>query len=175
MMKMRIMVKKAINIFIIVELFIFLSYFISSNVFANIETAFISAFLIIVGASYAYKKMIVAKVASGEYVEDRELLDKIEDPHELYDGKEINDAPPEELNLKEIVKEEKAKVKPLNVKNMKHGIRGSLSLFRLLPYLFLILGFIALKNNNILELWYYLPSLFIGIIVGSFVSKELMA
>ena len=172
---MRITVKKAISVFAGVQLFIFLSYLVSSKVFANVETAFISAFLIIVGASYAYKRMVQAKVASGEYVEDRDLLEKIEDPHELYDGKEINDAPPQELNLKEIVKEEKAKVKVLNAKNMKHGIKGSLSLFRLVPYLFLILGFIALKNNAVLDLWYYLPSLFVGIIVGSFVSKEIMA
>jgi len=172
---MRIMVKRAISIFAIAELFIFATYLFSSHLFANVEVAFLSAFLIIVGASYAYKRMVIAKVESGEYVEDRELLDKIEDPHELYDGKEINDAPPEELNLREIVKEEKAKVKPLNIKNMKHGIRGSISLFRLLPYLFLILGFIALKNNAVLDLWFYLPSLFIGVVVGSLVSKELFA
>ena len=172
---MRIMVKRAISIFAIAELFIFATYLFSPHLFANVEVAFLSAFLIIVGASYAYKRMVIAKVESGEYVEDRELLDKIEDPHELYDGKEINDAPPEELNLREIVKEEKAKVKPLNIKNMKHGIRGSISLFRLLPYLFLILGFIALKNNAVLDLWFYLPSLFIGVVVGSLVSKELFA
>jgi hypothetical protein len=169
------MVKRAISIFAIAELFIFATYLFSPHLFANVEVAFLSAFLIIVGASYAYKRMVIAKVESGEYVEDRELLDKIEDPHELYDGKEINDAPPEELNLREIVKEEKAKVKPLNIKNMKHGIRGSISLFRLLPYLFLILGFIALKNNAVLDLWFYLPSLFIGVVVGSLVSKELFA
>jgi hypothetical protein len=169
------MVKKAISLFAVVQVLIFVSYFFSSKVFANIETAFFSALFIIIGASYAYKRMVVAKVASGEYIEDRDLLDKIEDPHELYDGKEINDAPPEELNLKEIVKEEKAKVKPLNVKNMKYGVKGGVSLFRLVPYLFLILGFIALKNNDILDLWFYLPSLFIGIIIGSVISKELFA
>jgi hypothetical protein len=154
---------------------LFVSYLFSAEIFANVETAFLSALSIIVGASYAYKRMVVAKVESGEYVEERDLLDKIEDPHELYDGKEINEAPPEELSLKEIVKEEKAKVKPLNVKNMKYGVKGGVSLFRLIPYLFLILGFIALKNNNILDLWYYLPSLFIGIIAGSLISKEVFA
>ena len=175
MMKMRTMVKKAISLFLVTQLLIFITYFISVKIFANVETAFLSAFLIILGASYAYKKMIVSKVESGEYVEDRELLDKIEDPHELYEEVEINNAPPEELNLKEIVKEEKAKVKPLNVKNMKHGIKGSLSIFRLLPYLILILGFIALKNNNILDLWYYLPSLFFGILTGALISREILA
>ncbi len=173
MKMMRIMVKKAISIFVIVQLLIFASYFYSPAFFANIEVAFFSALFIILGASYAYKQMVLAKVASGEYVEDRDLLDKIEDPHELYDDKEINDAPPEELNLKEIVKEEKAKVKIFNAKNMKHGIKGSLSIFRVVPYLFLILGFIALKNNNILDLWAYLPSLFVGVITGSFMAKEL--
>jgi len=170
---MRIMVKKTISIFFGVEFVIGMSYFIAPAIFVNIEVAFLSSLFIILGASYAYKRMVLSKVASGEYVEDRDLLDKIEDPHELYDGKEINDAPPQELNLREIVKEEKAKVKVLNVKNMKHGIKGSLSLFRLLPYLFLILGFIALKNNNILNLWYYLPALFVGIITGALLSKEL--
>jgi hypothetical protein len=169
------MVKKAISIFAIVEVVILFSYLFSAKAFANIEVAFLSSFFIIIGASYAYKRMIMAKVASGEYIEERDLLDKIEDPHELYDGKKINDAPPEELNLKEIVKEEKAKVKPLNIKNMKYGIKGGASIFRLLPYLFLILGFIALKNNNILDLWLYLPSLFVGIITAAFVSRELFA
>ncbi len=173
--RMKIMVKRAISVFIIVEVVIGLSYLYSSKIFANVEVAFLSAFFIILGASYAYKKMVLAKVESGEYEEDRDLLDKIEDPHELFDEQPINDAPYEELNLKEIVKEEKTKVKPLNVKNMKHGIRGSLSIFRLLPYLFLILGFIALKNNHILDLWFYLPSLFVGIVTGSFFAKETMA
>jgi len=172
---MRIMVKKIINLFFIIQVLILTIYFYSPAMFANVEVAFFSSLFIILGASYAYKRMVLSKVASGEYVEDRDLLDKIEDPHELYDGKDINDAPPEELNLKEIVKEEKAKVKILNVKNMKHGIRGSVSLFRLVPYLFLILGFIALKNNNILDLWAYLPSLFVGIVSGSFFAKELFA
>lgn len=165
--------KKAISLFVILQAVIFISYFFSLKLFANAQTAFLSAFFIIVGASYSYKRMILAKVESGEYIDQRDLLDKIEDPHELYDEKEINDASAESLNLKEIIKEEKAKVKPLSVKNMKYGIKGGISLFRLVPYLFLVLGFIALKNNNILELWYYLPSLFVGILAGAFIAKEI--
>ena len=55
---------------------------------------------------------------------------------------------------------------------MKHGARGSVSLFRLVPYLFLVLGFIALKNNELLDIAIYLPSLLVGIVVGSIASKE---
>lgn len=167
--------KKAISLFVTLQTLILISYFFSLKAFINIETAFLSSLFIIVGTSYAYKRVVLAKVESGEYVEERDLLEKIEDPYELYDDKEIDDTSPKELNLKEIVKEEKAKVKLLNVKNMKYGVKGGVSLFRLLPYLFLILGFIALKNNNILELWYYLPSLFAGIVAGSFISKEIFS
>ncbi len=172
---MRITVKKAISLFVTLQAPILISYFFSLKAFANIETAFLSALFIIVGTSYAYKRVVLTKVESGEYVKERDLLDKIEDPYELYDDKETNDVSPKELNLKEIVKEEKAKVKLLNMKNMKYGAKGGISLFRLLPYLFLIFGFIALKNNNILELWYYLPSLFMGIVAGSFISKEIFS
>ncbi|QSZ43087.1 hypothetical protein GJV85_06245 [Sulfurimonas aquatica] len=116
--------------------------------------------------------MVVSNIESDSFEDKRDLLDDIEDPHELYDGEEINYQPVEELNLKEIVKEEKAKIKTFSFKSIKHGARGSVSLFRILPYIFLILGFIALKNNELLELRFYLPALLLGIVVGSIVSKE---
>lgn len=165
--------KKAISIFLAVEIVIFATYFYSQKLFLNSEVAFLSAFLIILGSSFAYRKMIHSKIDSGEYEEDRDLLDTIDDPHELYE--EINEAPVEELDLKQIVKEEKAKIKTLSLKNAKHGIRGSFAMMRLIPYIFLVLGFIALKNNNMLDLVYYLPALLIGIVAGSLVSREVLA
>ncbi len=170
---MRTTVKKAINIFLVVEIVIFTTYFYSQKLFLNIEVAFLSAFLIILGSSFAYKKMIYMKIDSGEYEDGRDGLDAIDDLHELYE-KEINNAPVEELDLKQIVKEEKAKIKTLSLKNVKHGIRGSSSIMRLIPYIFLILGFISLKNNNMLDLIYYLPALLIGIVTGSFVSRKVL-
>jgi len=188
------MVKKSIKIVGITELIVLLFYFYSFEVFINIQVAFLSSFFVILGASFAYKKMVQTQVeadnfedevhpegicstANGEAREGalgykRDLLDDIEDPHELYDDQPINDAPVEELDLKAIVKEEKAKIKTLSIKSMKHGAKGSVSLFRLLPYLFLVLGFIALKNNELLDIAIYLPSLLIGIVVGSVASKE---
>jgi DNA primase large subunit len=137
--------------------------------------AFLSAFFIILGSSYAYKRMVKAQLKSGNYEENRDLLDTIEDPHELYDDVVINDAPAEELDLKAIVKEEKQKIKTFDAKSAKYGARGSISAFRLVPYLFLVLGFIALKNNDILSLWYYLPALTFGIVMGSVISKDVIA
>ena len=172
MTMMRTMVKRAISIFIGAQALLIGAYFISHTAFINAEVGFLSAFFIILGSSYAYKRMVQSKVANGEYVEERELLDKIEDPHELFDDKPINDAPYEELDLKSIIKEEKAKVKNFSVKNIKYGAKGGISAFRIVPYVLLVLGFIALKNNELLSLWYYLPALTFGIIIGAFVSKE---
>jgi len=182
----RTTVLQSIKIFLLVELFVSLSYFYSTTLFANIQVAFLSSFFIILGSSFAYKKMVQSQVNSETYDDKRDLLDTIEDPHELYDKvndevregalgyeKPINDTPVEELDLKAIVKEEKAKIKTFSLSSMKHGARGSVSLFRIVPYLLLILGFIALKNNAVLDLKFYLPSLLLGIITASFISKRL--
>ena len=172
---MRITVKKTISILVVLEIIILATYFISYAAFINTQVAFLSAFFIILGSSYAYKRMVNSQIKSGNFEDKRDLLDTIEDPHELYDDTPINNAPYEELDLKSIVKEEKAKIKTFTVDSAKYGARGSVSAFRLIPYLFLVLGFIALKNNELLSLWYYLPALTVGIIIGSVVSKEVVA
>jgi hypothetical protein len=166
------MVRSFIKVFFLFELPILSLYFFSKTLFANVEVAFLSAFFVVLASAYAHKKMVLTKVASGEYEEERDLLDKIEDPHGLYDTP-INDAPPEDLNLREIVKEEKKKVKPMQIKNIRYGLRGAFSPLRLSAYLFLILGFIALNNNNILALSYYLPALLIGVVAGSACAQKL--
>jgi len=167
------MVKKAISLIAITELLVVATQAFSFEFFMNLQVAFASSLFVILGASYAYKRMVQSSVAAGLVEEKRDFLDELEDPHELYEENPINDAPVEELDLKAIVKEEKAKIKTFSVKSMKHGAKGSVSLFRIVPYVFLALGFIALKNNELLNLAIYLPSLLVGIIVGSISGKTL--
>lgn len=167
--------KRIISTLLLSEALVLSTALYSKSFFINAQVAFLSSMFVIVGASLAYKKMVITKVDAEAYEDDRDLLDTIEDPHGLYDEEDINEAPAEELDLKTIVKEEKAKIKTFSVKSMKHGARGSVSVFRIVPYIFLVLGFIALENNNLLDLSAYLPSLFIGIVVGSLVSKEIAA
>lgn len=166
-------VKKTIKIIGVVELIILSATLISFNFFINLQVAFLSSFFIIAGSAYAYKKMINSGVALENIDEKKDILDEIEDPYELYDETPINETPTDELDLKAIVIEEKKKIKILNLKEIKKGSKAGISLYRLVPYLFLILGFIALKNNELLDISIYLPSLLIGIIVGYFVSKDL--
>ena len=155
------------------ELIVISSVTHSMAIYMNVQMAFLSSLFVILGSSYAYKQMVIKKVASDEVEDQRDLLDDIEDPHGLYDESEINDAPAEDLDLKAIVKEERAKIKTVSVESVKHGVRGASSFFRLVPYLFLVLGFIALENNGLLDIATYLPSLLLGIIVGSVSAKEL--
>ncbi len=168
-------VKKAIKLIAISELVILLTYFISFEFYINLQVAYLSSLFVILGASYGYKRMVASQVSSGEFEDKRDLLDEIEDPHELYSDEDINEAPYEDLDLKQIVKDEKAKIKTFSLKSAKHGAKGSVSAFRLVPYVFLILGFIALKNNDLLDISVYLPSLLVGIVVGSVAGREMFS
>ena len=170
---MRIMVKKTIKFIAVVEFVILLTYFISFTFYMNLQIAFLSSFFIMLGSMFAYKQMVNNKIETKNIEEKRDLLDEIEDPYELYDDEVINEAPADELDLKEIVKEEKKKIKIINLKSMKEGSSAGFSLFRLVPYIFLFLGFIALANNQLLDIAIYLPSLLVGIIIGYISGKEL--
>ncbi|MCD6258397.1 MAG: hypothetical protein J7J31_02220 [Helicobacteraceae bacterium] len=121
--------------------------------------------------------MVSKQIESSEINDhERDLLEKIEDPHELYvENKELNETPIEELDLKEIVKEEKKKIKTFSLDSMRHGSRGSVSAFRIVPYIFLVLGFIALKNNEMLDISVYLAALLVGIVLGYISAKNIFA
>ncbi|MFA7610096.1 MAG: hypothetical protein WCY51_01245 [Sulfurimonas sp.] len=165
--------KKTIKLVVIIQSLVLLTNIISFEFFINLQIAFLSSFFIIAGSAYAYKKMIKEQVELENRDEKRDILDEIEDPYELYEDIEIDNRPIDELDIKAIVKEEKKKIKILNIKDIKKGSRAGVSLFRVVPYLFLVLGFIALKNNELLDISIYLPSLLVGIVAGYFFAKEL--
>ncbi len=164
---------KALKIVVIAEFFVLLTTFYSKTFYINLQVAFLSSFLIMVGSFYAYKKMVSAKIKTQSYEGDRDPLDAIDDPHELHEEAKLNHKKEDEIDLKEILKQEKKKIKIFSLKSAKDGSSASFSLFRLGGYLFLILGFISLKNNNVLDISVYLPSLLVGIVVGYIFSKEI--
>lgn len=165
--------KKTIKLLALMQILILLSAFVSFEFFINLQIASLSSFFVIIGSAYAYKKMVRSQIESKNYPQGRDSFDELEDPYELYDETPINETPADELDLKAIVKEEKKKIKILNFAEIKKTSRAGVSLFRLLPYLFLILGFIALKNNGVLDISIYLPSLAVGILAGYFISRDL--
>lgn len=166
--------KKTINLIVGAEVFILLTYLISFKFFINLQIAFLSSFFIIIGSAYAYKRVVKSEIKIEDLNDKRDPYDLLEDPYDLYDETPINETLPKELDLKTIVEEEKKKIKTLNFADMKKGAKASVSLFRLVPYMFLIISFIALKNNEILDILIYLPALLSGIIIGYIVSKDLV-
>ncbi|MDD2652315.1 MAG: hypothetical protein PHX44_04610 [Sulfurimonas sp.] len=164
--------KKTVKSLLALELSILLSAFFSFSFFINLQVAFLSSFFIIVGSMHAYKNMIKTKIQNEEIEEQRDELDRVLDPYELDDNAPISEKPIDELDLKAIVKEEKKKIKLLNLSDIKKGSSASFSAYRLVPYLFLIIAFIALKNNELLDIAVYLPSLFLGIVAGYVTMRE---
>ena len=70
--------------------------------------------------------MVQTQVEADGYEEKRDLLDDIEDPHELYDDEPINDTPVEELDLKLLNQAFAQLFENTHLKHAKHKQNGVL-------------------------------------------------
>jgi len=168
-------VRKTISVLLLSELFIFALWWYSYTFFINFQIAFASSALILLGSMYSYKQLIERRVASQERPDDIDVVDKIDDPFDLY-SEEINDGnvlEDEAVDMKALVKEEKKRIKVHNIKNTAKSAPALFSIFRIVPYFFLVLGFIGLKNNELLSLMPYLIGLGVGILVGLHIGRSL--
>ncbi len=159
----------SIKLFVCIQAALGLLLLVSFQFFINVEVAFISALLIIMGSMYSYAQLVKRRLNSGETPLSDDLVDTIDDPYDLY-SKEI--AFDEQMELKEIIKEEKKRIKTHGFKNFKVGSGALISWYRIVPYLFLILGFMALNNKQLLLLLPYLSGLGVGIVSGYFIGKN---
>ena len=144
----------------------------------NTQVAFVSSLFITIASFLSYRKNIQGRLSNLDLskqvnAEQRDKVDEIDDPYDLYT--EYEEVPEEELTpekIKEILNEEKAKVKKNSFKNTIFSATGFLSVYRVLGYATLIFGFFALNNNKL-----FLPVAFIiglGIVpLGVLLSKLL--
>ncbi|MEA3522573.1 MAG: hypothetical protein U9R50_06335 [Campylobacterota bacterium] len=158
-----------IKALIIVQIAIFSLWLYSFEFFINFEVAWLSAFLIMLGSMYSYQNLVAKRVEAYESNDDLDAIDKIDDPYDLYS--EVPAIEDEERDISDIVKEEKARLKANKINGIKAGAPATVSFFRLLPYLFLVMGFIGLNNNELLLLLPYLLGLGVGIISAFFMGK----
>jgi hypothetical protein len=171
---MRILVKKSIKILLFAQLLVIISSSISYSFFLNAQVAFLSSFIILLGSMYSYKKLVMHRIENEMFVDDeRDELDKIDDKHELFDELVVEEH--SVLEIKNALNEEKKQLKSNNFKNVKASSGATVSLFRIVPYLFLVVGFIGLQNNHLLQLLPYLLFLSLGLAVGYFVGKEIFS
>ncbi len=178
MMKIGMRVKKTIKIFLAVQLAILLLWLYSFTVFINFELAFISSVLILLGSTYSYKRLVDSRVASEDRPDDTDVIEKLDDPYDLYSEEIVNEVKEgEAVDLKEVVKEERARLKANKntIKNTAKSAPALISIFRVVPYVILVLSFIGLKNNGLLNLPPFLIGLGVGIVVGFFMGRALFA
>jgi uncharacterized integral membrane protein len=159
---------KVIVVLSIVDLAIMLlSYFLGgSSTLLNTQVGFITSSLVMLGSMKSYHSMVESRLNVGSIPDDeRDTLDKLEDPYDLYDDEKVKED--EEKTLQEVVKEERKNLKK-NRRSFLEATKDSkaaFSFYRLGAYILLIFGFFYLNNNKILEIPFYLISLFIPTIV----------
>ena len=122
--------------------------------------AFFTSSIVVIASFNTYKNMVNKRLALNDgafEIDDRDTIDKLEDPYNLYSEQEES----KELDLKEAIKQEKEIAKK-NRRSIKETTKDSVTAFsfnRIAAYALLVGGFFYLLNNNYLNLLYYLPTL----------------
>lgn len=131
--------------------------------------AVFSSMLIVLGSLYAYRNMIQSRVGDVDISDTKDAIDMMDDPYDLYEEEREQEI----TDIKTMIKEEKARQKGNILKNTTQNASAMVSIYRLLPYGFLIVGFIALKNSNSLSILPYLIGLAAGMPLGYLLAKKL--
>lgn len=149
-------IKNFAKVFLIVDFCLIAYALIFQNYYwlLNSQVAFFSSMIISVASFFSYKKNVQNRLKNYDAslqndAEDRDKIDEIDDPYDLYS--EDIQTKEEELTasrIKEIIKEEKSKVKRNSFKNTIFSAGGYISIYRVIGYALLILGFFALNNHH---------------------------
>ena len=183
MMKINPEILKFAKVFFILDLCLILYSLIFQDKLwlLSSQVAFFSSLFITITSFLSYKRNIENRLSNLDLTqtqnETRDKIDEIDDPYDLYT--EYEEIPESELTsqkIKEIINNEKLKVKRDSLKNTFFSASGFLSIYRVLGYGILIFGFFALNNNKIL-----LPIAFIiglgivpiGVLFSKLIEKEL--
>lgn len=167
------------KVFIVLDLcLIIYSFAFQDKTFLlNTQVAFVASCFITIASFLSYRRNVNSRLSNfetsqNELREDRDKIDEIDDPFDLY-SEDVEPIPEEELTpekIKEIIKEEKSKVKKNSLKNTVFSAGGLVSIYRVTGYALLILGFFALNNNKIFLAVPFLIGLSI-VPIGTLVSK----
>jgi len=141
--------------------------FASKSALYSFVVAFLTSSIVVLASFKNYKNMVDKRLvdASGEEFDDRDELDKIEDPYNLYDEMQAND---EDKSFKDIIKEEKQRLKEQK-RPLKQSIADSARAFnyiRLIAYAILVAGFFMLLKSKNLNMAFYLATLILPNIIA---------
>lgn len=128
-----------------------------------------SSMFIVMGSLYAYRNMIQNRIDDVDFEDIKDSIDMLDDPYDLYEEERANEV----ADIKAMIKEEKARQKSNIIQNTTKNASAMVSVYRLVPYAFLILGFIALNNSHELSILPYLIGLAVGIPLGYLIGKKI--
>ena len=157
-MALKRLVLTLIGVLLIASSLLFL--FVSKSSLISFIVAFISSTIVVIASFKTYQNMVNKRLAlnDGAYeIDNRDTIDKLEDPYNLYDEQKNTLV----QDLKEAIKQEKELAKK-NRRSLKETAKDSATAFsfsRILAYALLVGGFFYLLNSNYLNLYYYLPTL----------------
>jgi hypothetical protein len=140
--------------------------FFDSKVVASVLMGYVSAAFVLLASMRSYKKVVEKGVANETHFDDRDVIDKVEDPYMLFEEDESKEEKREE-DLVEVVKEERARLKGKGrsfVEVLKDS-KASLAPYRLLSYTLMIVGFVFLQRNELLTIIPYLVALTLPIVI----------
>ena len=157
------------NIFVLVDALLIIGCLLLANSIwlLNTQIAFISSLIVSLATFISYKKNIDKRLqsenASLDTLNDRDKIDEIDDPFDLYSEDEpiMEEKELSASEIKAIIKEEKSKVKRNSFKNLYKSGFSFVSLYRFAGYAVLLLGFFYLVNNGLFEPFAYLLGLFV--------------
>ncbi len=127
---------------------------VSKEALISYIVAFITSSIVVLASFKNYKNMVLKRLetlSNVNEVENKDIIDKLEDPYGLYD----EDEPIEDIKeLKEELKKHK--------RSTKEVAKDSLSAFtplRIFAYIILVGGFFYLLKSQNLDLKFYIPTL----------------
>lgn len=151
-------------VYLLADIFlILLSLFMGGLWLINTQVAFICSMIVIFASFLSYRGMINKKLENGDFTEERDLLEKIDDKYELFedDSEELKEQELSKEEFVKIYKQERKKSSGLkqSFSNLFKSGRGVFNPFRLGAYILLCVLMLVLIKN---ELFMAIPFL-IGI------------
>lgn len=146
---------KIINTLLIVDIGIVIFCYLAGerDWFFNTQIAYLSSLMVVLASMYSYAQMVKVGVENDIVTTSNdELLDKIEDPHDLYD---------DDTSHFEQVQNDEEEDKPISTIEAMKKNKAYVSLYRIGAYAILVLGFLYLQNIKI----FHMPSYMFGLFV----------
>lgn len=168
-------IKSFFKIFLFVDIAIILFCIINGNLIwlINTQIAFFTSLLVTYATFLSYKNNVLKGVENQIQVDDTDIIDKIDDPYDLYSS-DINEQVIENPTKEQILEANKP-IKQNHFSNLKKSFLSFTSFYRIGGYIFLIIGFFYLVNNNLFDVWAYLFGFLIvpiSVLIASFLKNN---